>query len=283
MNIKSAPLNRRNLSSYTTIKIGGKAKEFLYPANLAQLSFLHQRFKGQYYLLGNGSNLLVSDGMLARPVIKLSGEFCRVAGPGDSLYAGGGALFAQVLKFCVAKQLSGLENLAGIPGTIGAMLAINASAYKRAISDCLVSVEVLGNRGKIQTIAASKIKFGYRCSSLQDKIILGASFRLMPSRFVGEKALDYFKERKKSQDYEHPSFGSVFKNPPGFFAARMIESCGLKGLRYNGAAISSKHANFIINLAHARCEDVEYLINKVKCEVVSKYNINLEEEVIRWI
>jgi len=283
MALKRVPKNRRSLSAYTSIKIGGIADDFYTVFNIDELCEVFKQYGKDIYLLGAGSNILVTDDRLSLPVIRLKGDFDYVKFDGPLVQAGGGTLFSGFLQQCIKNGLGGVENLVGIPGTIGGMLAMNASAYKRAISDHLEAVEIFDEKKKVKRLLKGKVIFDYRHSSLMGHIILHAWFRFHEDRFVKEKARDILKDRVAKQDYEHPSFGSVFKNPAGFSAGQLIDSCGLKGLRENGAQISPKHANFIINLGNAACKDVEYLIDKAKAAVLKKHNIILEEEVARWI
>ena len=283
MSLKSLTKNRLKLCNYTSIRIGGPAPELFLISSWEDLKEAASRYKFDFYLLGAGSNLLVDDRGVTRPVIKLTGDFDFIGHKGYDVEVGAGTLFTQVINFCRAQALGGLENLAGIPATIGGMLATNASAYQRAISDHLLEVEIFDIKAKRRILKKDEIKFSYRDSSLKGTIILRAKFRLHEDRFIKEKVSDILKERFAKQDYAHPSCGSIFKNPPGFAAGQLIEACRLKGARKNDAQISPKHANFIINLGKAACKDVEYLIHKAKEAVNKKFNIIMEEEVIRWI
>jgi len=282
MNLKSLSKDKLKLSNHTTIKIGGAAKEFFMVASREELDCVVRRFKFNFYLLGGGSNILVADSGVSKPVVKLCGEFDFVNSSGTDLEAGTATPFARLIKHCEKVRLGGLENLAGIPATVGGMLVMNASAYQRAISDCLTEVEVFDRKKKARWIKKEKIDFAYRDSSLKGSIVLRARFKLREERFVKEKAADFIKERFAKQDYVHPSCGCIFKNPEGFSAGYLIDSCGLKGARKNDAQVSPKHANFIINLGKAACKDVEYLIHKAREAVNKKFNIILEEEVVKW-
>lgn len=282
MSLENVPKNKKQLSAWTTIKIGGLARNFYRIGDLSRLAEAVSRFAGNFYLLGGGSNLLIKDEEIIRPVIKLEGDFDYVKINGPIVKVGAATRFAKVLNHCFANSLGGLENLVGIPGTIGGMLTMNASAYKRTISEFLESVEVFDAENNVRCVTKDKIAFGYRESSLRGKIVLNATFHLREDRFVKDKADDFLKDRIAKQDCAHPSFGSVFKNPTGFTAGQLIDSCGLKGTRRNDAQISPKHANFIINLGKAAYNDVDYLISLAHDAVQKKYAIGLEEEVIRW-
>ena len=283
MNLKNLPKNKLKLACHTTIKIGGEAKEFFLAGSLPELKEVAQRYKFDFYLLGGGSNLLVADSGVSKPVAKLCGKFDFIDHAGTDLEVGAATPFARLVKYCEKNLLGGLENLAGIPASVGGMLVMNASAYQRAISDYLTEVEVFDRTKKVRWLKRKKIDFAYRDSSLKDSIVLRARFKLREDRFVREKIADFIKARFAMQDYAHPSCGCILKNPQGFSAGYLIDSCGLKGSRKNDAQISLKHANFIINLGKATCKDVEYLIHKARGEVNKKFNIILEEEVIRWV
>jgi len=282
MNLKNLPKNKLDLAGHTTIKIGGKAKDFFLAGSLLELKEVVRRYKFNFYLLGGGSNLLVSDSGVSKPVVKLCGKFDFINHADMDIEVGAATPFSRLSKYCEKTSLGGLENLAGIPASVGGMLVMNASAYQRAISDCLTEVEIFDRKKKVRWLKRGKIDFAYRDSSLKDSIVLRARFKLREDRFVKEKIADFIKERFAKQDYTNPSCGCIFKNPQGFSAGYLIDSCGLKGTRKNDAQISLKHANFIINLGKAACKDVEYLIHKAREAVNKKFNIILEEEVIRW-
>jgi len=280
MSLKKRPPRKLRLSAFTTIGIGGPARIDI-ADDLAALKTLAGAGKNNFYLLGAGSNILAVDAPLRRPVIKLGEGFSAVRRSGTLVEAGAGVLFSRLLDYCCRNGLGGLENLAGVPGTLGGMLACNASARKGAISDVLVDLDIFSG-GRVTGVAKEKIKFAYRDSSLKGKIIIGARLRLREDRYAQERAADFIREKSAAQDYSRPSFGCVFKNPHGFSAGYLIDSCGLKGLRKNDAQISKRHANFIINLGKAKYRDVDYLIKRARAAVGKKFNIILEEEVVRW-
>ncbi len=283
MSLKNLAESKRQLKDYTTIKIGGLAETMFVVSDRSELKAATKLYGRDFYLLGGGSNLLIADGSVRKPVLKLGGDFKYVKQVGTTVEVGAAVPFALLLRYCVKHTLGGLENLAGIPGTVGGMLVMNASSYQRAIGDYVKAVEVMDAQGRIKRVLPAKIKFSYRDSSLKGSVVLRVWLGLREERFVKEKMADFLKERYVKQDFSHPTFGCAFKNPPGFAAGYLIDSCGLKGLRKNGAQISPRHANFIINCGEASCADVDYLLTKAKEAVRAKHNIVLEEEVVRWI
>jgi UDP-N-acetylmuramate dehydrogenase len=271
-----------DLKDYTSIKIGGKAKQFFLVHALENLSQIIKDFGPEFYLLGKGSNLLISDQIINQPVVKLSQEFDYIRKADNYLEAGAATTLSRLLTYCRENNLGGLENLVGIPASVGGLLFMNGSSYGSCISSALAEVEVLDRKGKRATLAKEQIEFGYRFSSLQDKVIVKARFNFSGSKFSEQKMRESLNKRFRSQDLNFPSCGSIFKNPAEFSAGHLIDSCTLKGLKKGDAQISLKHANFIINLRSAKYDDVDYLIRKIKEEVYKKYSIILEEEIKRW-
>lgn len=283
------------LKNYTYIKIGGKANYFLIADNNDTLSNALEYCKGDFYLLGGGSNLLIKDSIIKKPVIKLGKGFNYIKHDKQKIEVGAATPLAALLSFCCKYSIAGFENLAGIPATIGGLLAMNASAFGKAISSMLSEVEVIQEDGKIIRLQRQDIEFGYRSSTFltrdaqncrqEKKVILRAWFNRESGRNIKEKINSFLQKRFKTQDSIHPSCGCIFKNPSGdlkLAAGFLIDSCGLKGLCKNDAQISPKHANFIINLGAATYNDVNYLIKKMKDSVYRKFAVSLEEEVERW-
>jgi len=188
-----------------------------------------------------------------------------------------GQAFANAQK----NNLGGLEFLAGIPGTLGGALAMNAGAHGKSIGNLVAQAKVIGYNNKIKLLKAREIKFGYRKSSLAKYVILGAVLKLIPrpKRAIQAEAEKYLALRKITQDYQYPSCGCFFKNPSGYSAGSLIDACGLKGKSFGRARVSQKHANFIINLGNAKAIDVLELIEIAKREVKNKFGVELEEEI----
>lgn len=271
-----------NLRDYTAIKIGGEAGCFFIAHTPEELAFLVRRYQNSFYLLGAGSNLLIKDGKLRKVVVKLGEGFNDIKRRENLLEAGAAVSFSRLLKYAVENNFGGLENLAGIPASLGGLLLMNASSFGKDIGSFLEEAEVMNERGDINRIKKEQIIFGYRQSSLKNYIILRAWLKRNEDKNVRQKVRGFLKLRHQSQDFDFPSCGCIFKNPPLSAAGFLIDACGLKGVRRNGAQISDKHANFIVNLGDARYSDVDYLINLVKDRVYKKYKIVLEEEICRW-
>ncbi len=276
------------LKSYTTFRIGGPAKYFIEPRDTEDLRSILGLLKKKrltFLVIGCGSNILVSDAGLNCAVIKLSSpHFSKILVRGDFLEAGSGVLLSRLVLFCQEKGLSAIESLVGIPGTLGGALLMNAGAWGMNISSVVDSVTVLDAKLRIKTLSKKDIKFDYRKSGLSKYIILSAHLRVVKEskRAIRNRVLELMHLRKQSQDLSYPSAGCIFKNPTADSAGRIIEDCGLKGLRVGGASVSLKHANFIINLNRASSRDVLKLITFVRNKVKAKSNINLKPEIKIW-
>jgi len=280
------------LKDFTTFKIGGPAKSFLRPADISRLRRVikNSRERGEKVLvLGAGSNILADDRGVDAVVIKLDAKcFQGINNYGEIVEVGAGKPLSQLLAYCVQKGLSGAEFLAGIPGTVGGALAMNAgislNKRKLAIGDLVERVLVLDYNNNLKVLERAKLKFGYRQSNLAKYVILGASFKLFPREpgFVKSKLSEYLSLRKAAQDWAWPNAGCVFKNPENDSAGRLIDSCGLKGRRIGGAQVSRKHANFILNVEHASSRDVLVLMREIKKTVKIKHKIILKTEIKIW-
>lgn len=281
-----------SLRDYTTYKVGGRAIALVYPKNtkkLIQLLKIINDNNVKYKILGNGSNLLFSDKDFEGIIIKLS-EFDEISFFGENkVRVGAGYLLPKLSLLTAKKGLAGLEFASGIPGTVGGAVFMNAGAYKSDMGYIVQEVKVLTPDYKIITLENKEMNFHYRSSFLQahpNYICLEVVIKLKP----GDKELlnDVIRERRArrvaSQPLEYPSAGSVFRNPEGNFAGKMIEDLGLKGYKKGGAMVSSKHANFIINYDKATGSDIKELIDYVHSEVLKKYNVDLkvEQEFVNW-
>lgn len=283
MSLKKIELRQHvDLKGLTTIKIGGPARHFFVAHSRDDLAEISKDTGGAWYLLGRGSNLLVKDSSIEKPVITLGEEFDYLRADNEILEVGAATPFSRVLNHCLKNNLSGVHNLAGIPASCGGLLRMNASSFKREISACVTEVEAMDKSGTISRIAKEALFFGYRASSLKDSIVLRAWFTLHRDTRVKNEVRNFLKIRRETQDLSLPSCGCIFKNPPGTSAGFLIEQCGLKGLTKNGAQISRKHANFIVNVKNASYEDVDHLIRLIKDSVHKKFGIILEEEIERW-
>ena len=279
---KIEPEHRVSLKDYTSIKIGGDAKHFYEANGLDDLKNASKEFNGSFYLLGKGSNLLIKDTLIEKPVLKLGSEFSFINESRGCLEVGASTPLSSLLQYCLKNNLSGLENLVGIPATIGGLLAMNASSFGTEISACLKDVEVMDKNGEISVLQKDEIDFGYRYCSLQDSIILKARINVVEAKGLRLKMASLFAKRLSTQDFKFPSCGCIFKNPADASVGTLIESCNFKGLKQGNAQVSLQHANFIVNLGGAKYSDVEYLITKIKDQIYKKYSIILEEEIKRW-
>jgi UDP-N-acetylmuramate dehydrogenase len=271
------------LSKYTSIRIGGPADYYLEPADkedaVAIIAFLQQQ-QFPFMIIGRGSNLLVSDEGIRGAVINLETGLSAIRVEHDRVYADAGVSMARFVDFCVQRGYKGVEMLAGIPGTLGGALIMNAGAYGGEISDHLVDVELLRG-GTVLYLKKDEVGFAYRRSGLGRDIILGASFRFPTGEKEEIMAIrkELLLKRNRAQPLNFPNSGSMFKNPPDGFAAKLIEEAGLKGARRGDAQVSEKHANFIINLGAATARDVLGLIELVRTTVLERFHVTLELEV----
>ncbi|MDD5097833.1 MAG: UDP-N-acetylmuramate dehydrogenase [Candidatus Omnitrophica bacterium] len=276
------------LSDYTTFKIGGCAKYFLKAGNLSQLLDALALAKNKFirvFILGAGSNILASDTGVNGLVIKLSGaDFTKLSVQGRFIDAGSAMKLNQLVLRTKDSGLSGLEFLAGIPGTLGGALMGNAGAWGRSIGELVEEVQVLDYNGKVRRLKKQQLKFSYRKSNLQKYIILSARLRLSIAKkeTIILKIKQYLKQRSKTQSNNLPNAGCIFKNPKGLAAGKLIEECGLKNKRRGQAIISPVHANFILNTAQAHSEDVLALMDLMRREVKKKFKVMLKPEINIW-
>jgi len=278
-------LENEPLARHTTWRIGGPARWFCFVRNEAGLSKVLRRAAGDsapLALLGMGSNVLAADEGFPGYVIRLDGEFLAVRIEGEVVEAGGGAALGGVCAAAARAGLSGLEAISGIPSSIGGAVRINAGAYGGELFDVLESARLVARNGDARTAAASEIPHGYRWTKLCDtgEIVASARMRLTPAPrdAIAAKTRTVADKRRGALPSE-PNAGSVFKNPPGEFAGRLIEACGLKGARSGGAEISPRHANVIVNTGGATAADVLTLMERMRDEVSARFAITLSPEV----
>ena len=281
-----------SLKQYTTYRVGGIAKCIVYPRTEKSLVKLMRYLKDKkipYKILGNGSNLLFSEKEYTNILIKLS-ELDAITFVGkEKIRAEAGASLIKVSLMAAKKGLTGLEFASGIPGTIGGAVYMNAGAYKSDMGYIVENVKVLTKDLNIIKLENKEMNFHYRSSFLQkhkDYICLETTLKLRKGK--KENIEEVIKERRQrrieSQPLEYPSAGSVFRNPEGNYAGKLIEDAGLKGKKHGGAMVSSKHANFIVNEKNAKADDIKYLIDLCHKEVLDKYGIDLkiEQEFVNW-
>lgn len=274
------------LSEHTTFKVGGKARYFVYPKNevaLMRIVTLAKENKMDIKVIGKGSNILASDEDYEGMVICLDRYFNEVAFEKNQVSAYAGQSIIYLAHEAMKRGLSGLEFACGIPGTVGGACFMNAGAYKSELKDIIDSVWVLKD-GNCVWMPSSECEFGYRTSIFKknpDWIILAVRFNLVEKNSLQIKELmDSRRERRMaSQPLDKPNAGSVFKNPESSPAWQLIEECGLRGKRINGAMVSTKHANFIVNEDHAHASDIAKLIELIQKEVKDKFDVSLKTEV----
>ncbi len=275
------------MKDHTTFRVGGEADYYILAESLAELQFLLdccKEYSIPYMIVGNGSNLLVSDTGLRRAVIRLAGEFKDLSVKGEIITCGAGVTLSKLCTYALDNSLTGLEFAFGIPGTVGGAVYMNAGAYGGEMKDVLESVTHLTRDGKVETLSVEELNLSYRHSIYKsnDAVVLFANFKLKEGNKPEIKALmdDIMNRRVSKQPLEFPSAGSVFKRPEGAFAGTLIEGCGLKGTSIGGAQVSPKHAGFIVNTGGATCKDVLGLISLVQKTVKDATGYILEREII---
>ncbi|MFA5145512.1 MAG: UDP-N-acetylmuramate dehydrogenase [Candidatus Omnitrophota bacterium] len=276
------------LNKHTTFKIGGPAGFFVEPYDAADLKLLiasAKRYKIRILTLGLGSNILISDKGIRGIVLRLSSPFFKkVFIRANYLEAGSAVTLNRIVQAACQRGFSGVEFLAGIPGTLGGALVMNAGAWGRNIGELVEEVTVMDRNGNIKLLRKKDIKFKYRSSSLAAYIILSARIKLAKGNKekISSGIKKYLECRRDTQDVSFPGAGCAFKNPPGQSAGRLIDLCGLKGKKVGGAGISMRHANFILNCNRASARDVIKLMGLIRKTVKHKFNINLEPEIKIW-
>lgn len=273
------------IKDYTTYKLSGKIDKVVYPETTLELITILKELKNKKHkIIGNGSNLIFV-GDYNGTIIKLD-NFNTIKQDGTTIKVGAGVSVIGLAIISANNALTGLEFASGIPATIGGAIYMNAGAYKSQMSDVVKEITVLTENYEIKTLTNEELEFGYRTSILKHKnwVCLDATLELKEGN--KEEILTIINDRKKrrlsSQPLEYPSAGSVFRNPENNYAGKLIEDLGFKGIRVGDAAISNKHANFIINLDNASGKDVKELIELIKIKVKEKYNIELivEQEIV---
>lgn len=295
------------MSLHTSFRIGGPALALLFPRDLEDLTVVTdyaRKSAVSYYVIGAGSNLLVMDEGVDGLVIKMGANFGSVSFDGPDVTVQAGVRLSTLAREAIRRGLGGLEALAGIPGTVGGAVAMNAGAFSQCIGDVIERVVALDASGEIRSLSREDLNLGYRRSVLNGSYIpprrsragrdcetlcgeppvlicVEAMLRLVPGdpKDLAEKEEAYLEKRRKKQPLDLPSAGSVFKNPPGLWAGRLIEQAGCKGLTCGGAAVSPTHANFIINRSGATAKDVLSLIDEIRRRVFEESGVDLELEV----
>lgn len=274
------------MSRHTTFKIGGPADYFLMPdkdTDVGRIVKICKESAIPYFILGNGSNLLVGDGGYRGAVIQIYKNMSAVTVEGTEITVQAGALLSSVAAAAKNVALTGFEFAGGIPGTMGGAVVMNAGAYGGEMKDVLTEVTVMDEEGEIVTLPADKLELGYRTSIIKTAgyIVLEAKLQLKEGNpeVIRETMKDLTIRRTTKQPLEYPSAGSTFKRPEGYFAGKLIMDSGLAGYQVGGAQVSEKHCGFVINAGGATARDVRTLMDNVRDIVYKKYGVTLEPEV----
>lgn len=274
------------MKDHTTFRIGGNADYFVSPHSVKEIKEVIEACKEEnipYYVIGNGSNLLVSDKGYRGVIIRLFKNFALLEVQENRIFVQAGVLLSKTAKKALEHGLTGFEFAAGIPGTIGGAMVMNAGAYGGEMKDVTESVTVLTQEGEIRRLMKNELEMGYRTSVIAKKgyLVLEAELMLQKgNREEIQEKMDELKEKRVSkQPLEYPSAGSTFKRPEGYFAGKLIMDAGLRGFQVGGAQVSEKHCGFVINNGNATAQDVIELIEKVSARVKEQTGVVLEPEV----
>lgn len=275
------------MKDHTTFRIGGEAACFVKISRTEQLRKLIPYLKQveiPYFLLGNGSNLLVSDKGFDGVILQVADKFDRIERQGTVLKVQSGALLSRVARYAMEQGLSGLEFASGIPGTIGGGVVMNAGAYDGEMKQVVQKVTVLNEEGELLELDNSTMEFGYRTSIIKNRrfIVLEVCLRMregIPGEILARME-ELSEKRKEKQPLAFPSAGSTFKRPKGYYAGKLIMDAGLRGYSIGGARVSEKHCGFVINTGNATAEDVAEVIREVQERVRERFGVSLEPEVI---
>lgn len=279
-------LEQELMSRHTSFRIGGPADYFVEPASVDELAgvlSLARQEKVPFFIVGNGSNLLVSDEGFRGMIVHTGGSLRSISVEGDVIYAQAGALLGAVAGAALEAGLTGMEFAAGIPGTLGGAVCMNAGAYGGEMKDILLDAEVLTQDGERLVIPVEELDLSYRHSIIFEKnyIVLAAHIRLSrgDKTQIRNRMNELAGARKEKQPLEYPSAGSTFKRPEGYFAGKLIQDARLKGYTVGGAQVSEKHSGFVINRGGATAEEVRFLIRQVRSKVKQQFGVELEPEV----
>ena len=273
------------MKNYVHFRVGGPADILLIPESKEQVIKTIEICRENnipFYVIGNGSNLLVKDGGIKGVVIKLK-ELKNIEVKDNIIEAECGAMLKDVSNAALKNSLTGLEFACGIPGTIGGAVFMNAGAYNGEISNVIESADIINEKSEVITLSKEELELGYRSSIVMKKnyIVLSAKFKLEngDKKDIKEVVDDLTNKRESKQPLEYPSAGSTFKRPEGYFAGKLIQDAGLKGYSIGGAAVSEKHSGFVINKNNATATDILNLIHHIQEEVKKQFNVELHPEV----
>lgn len=274
------------MKNHTSFKIGGPADIMILPKDEDEILRAIKACRDNnidFFIMGNGSNLLIKDGGIRGVVIKINDNFNDIKISGDKVYAKAGALLTALSRRAAENSLTGVEFANGIPGTIGGAVTMNAGAYGGEIKDIVTKVRVIDKGNNIIEYENDDMNFGYRTSKVieDDLVVLGMEIQLKDGNYnkIKEKMQELTKKRTSKQPLELPSGGSTFKRPKGYYAGKLIDDSNLRGFQYGGAQVSEKHCGFVVNIGGATCEDVLGIIKTVQKTVMDKFGVELETEI----
>lgn len=267
------------MKEYSNMKIGGIARELIIIEEEKELSILRE--KKDIFVIGNGTNTLLNDGRLEKTFVSLL-KLNKVEELGEGLVrVQAGIDFNKFVDYTTENDYAGLENLAGIPGSLGGLVYMNGGSYGSEIFDHIVEVEILDENFELRNLKKEEIHFTYRKTEIQEKkwIVVNVTFKFEKGHNL-EKVKECREKRKGNHPLDLPNLGSTFKNPEGYFSAKLIIEAGMQGVQLGGAQVSTKHPNFVVNHGNAKFSDVVNLVNDVKKAVKEKTGIELQEEII---
>lgn len=282
---KDRIFEKEPMKKHTTFRVGGPADVLIQPRKeeLPGVLELCRRREVPFYVIGNGSNLLVGDKGIRGVVLEMSAGEEAVTVKGRVLRADAGVMLSKAANVAAAAGLTGMEFAAGIPGTVGGAVVMNAGAYGGEMKDILVSVTVVDEHGTIKEVKTGDLELGYRQSNVLKNhwIVTEAVFQLAEGEeaAIREKMNTLAEQRREKQPLQYPSAGSTFKRPEGYFAGKLIMDAGLRGYRAGGAQVSEKHCGFVINSGDATASDIRRLMEEVTAEVKRQFGVTLEPEV----
>jgi len=283
---QEAIFRNESMKKHTSFRIGGPADLLIIPSNVKEIQYAIQLCRDMgipYFVMGNGSNLLVRDKGIRGLVIKISERFKEVKVEENQIHAQAGILLSSLSRISIQASLTGLEFCSGIPGTLGGAVTMNAGAYGGEMKDVVSSVTVLDRNNQVKRIDHEQLEFGYRSSVIQKEgyVVLEVGLDLKPGDMETSQKIveDLTRRRREKQPISYPSAGSTFQRPVGYYAGKLIQDCGLKGMRIGDAQISELHAGFIINLGNATASDVITLIELVKDKIKTNYGVEMHPEI----
>ena len=284
--ISKTAVKNESMKKHTSFKIGGNADFMVFPETVDEIKKIIELCNKNdvpFMIMGNGSNMLVSDEGIKGVVVKISTQMSKIKITGETVYAEAGVLLSTLSKYVLEESVSGLEFASGIPGTLGGAIVMNAGAYGGEMKDVIEKIGYMDIHGNVHEISCDEAQLGYRTSvfSNSEDIILYSVLKLTKGNKteILNTMNDLNSRRKEKQPLHLPSAGSTFKRPEGYFAGKLIEDCGLKGYTVGGAAVSEKHSGFVVNINNATANDVKELISDVQEKVYEKFGVKLEREV----